>query len=419
MFRLEPVFATTPEDLAPIPFLPDDLPADLQISVITRVENGLDTFKNIEIVLGGAGGDNLLGNAEANEFHGNAGNDILNGGAGADSLFGQGGQDILSGAADDDLLDGGGGGDGLFGGGGDDILIGGAGGDALNGGGGIDAVSYETAAAGVRANLQNQNGNTGDATGDSYTDVEDLTGSDHADQLIGDADDNTLSGRAGNDRLVGRDGNDVLFGGGGNDRLEGGLGADALNGGGGEDRAHYNLATAGVLVDLDNAATNTGEAAGDSFSSIENVLGSIFDDTLRGDAGDNKLLGNARNDMLSGRGGNDLLIGGGGVDELFGGSGMDRLDGGIRNDTLTGGGGADTFVFAVGSNTDRILDFANNVDTLELNSNLWAGTLTAAQVVSMFAVQSGANVRFDFTGGERLIVENFTLANITDDIEIV
>ena len=327
--------------------------------------------------------------------------------------------ETIGGTEGDDLIIGGNGTDSLSGRAGNDTLIGGAEGDTLDGGDDTDTVSYETASTGVRAVLQNPATNTGDAAGDSYVDVENLTGSDHADQLIGDTNDNTIAGRAGRDRLVGRDGNDSLFGGGDNDRLEGGLGADVLNGGSGQDRVQYGLAAAAVLVDLDNAAVNTGEAAGDSFASIENILGSKFDDTLRGDAGDNKLLGNARNDSLSGRGGNDLLIGGGGVDELFGGAGTDRLDGGIRNDIMTGGADADTFVFAANSNTDRILDFADNVDRLELNDNLWTNTLTAADVVNMFAVQAGANVRFDFAGGERLIVENFTLADITDDIDIV
>ena len=343
----------------------------------------------------------------------------LTGSGSADQLFGDTDDNTIKGLTGMDRLVGRNGDDKLFGGGGADVLIGGAGADALIGGGNTDAVSYETAMSGVRAVLQNPAINTGDAAGDTYANVEDLTGSDHADQLIGDGNVNTIKGLAGNDRLVGRDGDDSLFGGGDNDRLEGGLGADILNGGGGQDRAQYELATAGVTVDLDNAAANAGEAAGDSFASIENVLGSKFDDVLRGDAGDNKLLGNALDDKLSGRAGNDLLIGGGGVDELFGGTGDDRLDGGIRNDTMTGGAGSDRFVFAANSNTDRILDFADDLDVLELNDNLWAGTLTAAQVVSMFAVQAGADVRFDFAGGERLIVENMLLADITDDIDIV
>ena len=334
-------------------------------------------------------------------------------------IVGDGDDETVAGTSQRDIITGGAGIDDLSGHDGDDVLIGGADGDVLDGGDGTDTVSYETAAAGIRAVLQNPTTNTGDAAGDSYVAVENLTGSDHADQLIGDANVNTIAGRDGKDRLVGRDGNDSLFGGGDNDRLEGGLGADVLNGGDGQDRAQYDLAVAGVRVDFNNTAVNTGEAIGDSFSSVENILGSKFDDTLRGDAGDNKLLGNARNDSLSGRGGNDLLIGGGGVDQLFGGAGTDRLDGGIRNDTMTGGGDADTFVFAANSNTDRILDFADNVDRLELNDNLWTNTLTAADVVANFAVQAGANVRFDFAGGERLIVENMTTGAIVDDIDIV
>jgi len=62
------------------------------------------------------------------------------------------------------------------------------------GGAGLDAASYETALAGVRADLQIIQTNTGDAAGDSYVSVENLIGSDLSDLLAGDAMDNHLSG---------------------------------------------------------------------------------------------------------------------------------------------------------------------------------------------------------------------------------
>ena len=134
----------------------------------------------------------------------------------------------------------------------------------------------------------------------------------------------TLTGNAFNNVLVGGAGDDTLEGGDGNDTLHGGTGADALNGGTGIDRVAYLDAPAGLTVDLAVAANNTGIAAGDSFDSIENLSGSNFDDTLRGDGAANRIWGAAGDDTLEGGDGNDTLNGGAGADALNGGTGIDR-----------------------------------------------------------------------------------------------
>jgi Ca2+-binding RTX toxin-like protein len=68
--------------------------------------------------------------------------------------------------------------------------------------------------------------------------------------------------------------------------------------------------------------------------SIENVYGSIYGDTLTGNAGANTLEGLAGNDTLSGEAGNDTLLGGDGQDLMEGGLGNDTIDGGTITDTL-------------------------------------------------------------------------------------
>ncbi len=105
---------------------------------------GNQTFKNIEIIIAGDGGDlidlsstvHLLTNGviisggEGDDIlWGNVGSDTINGAEGDDILDGGPGHDNLFGEADNDYLSGGDGNDNLDGGAGNDILVGGAGSD--------------------------------------------------------------------------------------------------------------------------------------------------------------------------------------------------------------------------------------------------------------------------------------------------
>jgi serralysin len=157
---------------------------------------------------------------------GTSANNILTGGALADIISGLGGADTLNGNGGADILDGGTGNDKLYGGDGDDVLIGGSGSDTLDGGAGTDTASYATAAAGVVVNMTSIYQNRGEAYIDSYTSIENLTGSNFADTLTGNSAANKLTGGAGADKLYGGTGNDTLIGGAGNDYLSGDAGTD-------------------------------------------------------------------------------------------------------------------------------------------------------------------------------------------------
>ena len=177
-----------------------------------------------------------------------------------------------------------------------------------------------------------------------------LTGTAVADKLVGARGEDTIRGRAGDDYLSGGGGNDELDGEAGDDTLEGGPGRDTLDGGANGsagDTISYAGSAEAVRVNLGKATATGGDAEGDVFENVENIIGSAGDDWLRGDANDNRLTGLAGDDtLIGGGGGNDTLNGGAGDDTLNGGEGDDTLIGGAGADLLTGGPGGDTLSYA-------------------------------------------------------------------------
>ena len=268
---------------------------------------------------------------------------------------------------------------------------------------------------------------TGQAVGDVFINIQNLSGGVGTERFYGDAGDNILSGHGGNDALFGRNGDDTLLGGAGNDFLiggsgndtqdggdgddqvhgnngddilsggagndfmTGGAGADTFDGGDGIDRVQYTDSAIGLTVNLENAALNTGIAAGDTYVNVENIYGSIHADNLSGDAGNNRIDGRQGDDDIFGDAGNDVMIGG---------LGDDRIDGGLGNDILVGQVGADTYVFGAGHGADRVITFAQGEDLIEFTSGVTGfGDLTITQ--------DGAHVLI--TTSEGSIVVNSTL----------
>ncbi|MGL4320358.1 MAG: calcium-binding protein [Paracoccaceae bacterium] len=78
------------------------------------------------------------------------------------------------------------------------------------------------------------------------------------------------------------------------------------------------------------------------------------------------IVGGAGADALNAGGGNDTINGGLGADILHGSTGADRLIGGGGNDQLLGGVGSDVFIFAGNYGDDRVSDFQNGFDRLDL-----------------------------------------------------
>ena len=114
--------------------------------------------------------------------------------------------------------------------GGDDVLEGLEGDDFLDGGDGVDTASWESSACCVRANLSASLA-TGALGTDQLEEIENVTGSQGADVIRGDAASNTLFGGGSTDLLFGGDGDDWLLGGEGDDWLAGEGGTNVLDGG--------------------------------------------------------------------------------------------------------------------------------------------------------------------------------------------
>lgn len=93
---------------------------------------------------------------------------------------------------------------------------------------------------------------------------------------------------------------------GNSNKFDGETGSDTV--------AYAGVGTAGVTVNLSDSSMNTGEAAGDTYRSIEHVMGSAFDDIL---------IGTKKSNLLYGGDGNDTLVGAGGADRLNGREGLD------------------------------------------------------------------------------------------------
>ena len=256
-----------------------------------------------------------------------------------------------------------------------------------------------------------------------------LWGGGDNDTLQGGADADQLDGGEGDDRLEGGDGDDVLSGGDGDDLLRGGAGADQLHGDDGSDTATYRTATSGLIADLGTAANNTGDAAGDSYDGVENLIGSDHADTLRGNDGDNVLTGGLGADTLEGGQGNDtasyegaaggvtadLLVSANrageavgdsfnSIENLRGSSHADVLGGNADNNILDGAGGADTMAGRLGD--DRYL--VDDVDDIVTEAGNEGTDLVTASVDYTLS----ANVENLTLGGAALAATGNDLANV-------
>lgn len=346
-----------------------------------------DVLVNLEDIQGTVFDDRLVGNGLDNVFDAGSGNDRLDGGGGRDTILAGDGDDTVYARGDDDLLDG---------------------------GGGRDTLSYERAngAVDVDLGLTQKGGDFSHAPDrivmripatDAFRGIStfaDLTGSRFADTLTGDITDNRILGGAGADTIKGM---------GGFDRLVGGAGADAIDGGAGIDWVEYDDSLfQSVQVNLTGLVANTGGTAqGDTFqfdfttfaSTVENVLGSRYGDTLTGSAVDNII-----NPNISGNAVSETVDGGDGVDTLQGDYSSAQADIGRG---VTGGffgtshNGALTHYDATGVG---VLDTVNygDIERIDLVGTRYADTLYGGRDDDRIATGAGDDIIFAGEGADRV-----------------
>ena len=319
------------------------------VSVASLAPAGIESVT----IVGGLGNDTLIADAAiaSISLEGGAGDDILRGGAA---------QGYMMGGAGNDTLQLGAGYGALYGGTGADLFV--IGGPSLSQFGsvaqlndfetGIDRIDLSGIAPTNVRIISRGSGN--DIYADTVTghfevfvraavSLSDLVltsnainGTSEADRLIGTAAANIIDGMVGDD---------VIDGGLGDDILTGGTGNDMLTGGGGIDSVGYANAGAAVTVNLlSQSAQNTGGAGIDTIRTVENVIGSAYNDVLTGNQFGNSLDGGAGDDMLAGGLGNDVMIGGAGSDTANYGAATLAVKVNLTIATVqsTGGAGADT-----------------------------------------------------------------------------
>ncbi|MEO1538357.1 MAG: Calx-beta domain-containing protein [Pseudomonadota bacterium] len=407
---------------------------DLAAGTATDGWGDTDTLISIEQVRGSEFDDTLLGSDDRDNVEGEGGNDLiqtfggddfLEGDDGADTLDGGEGFDILGffddpsgvnmdlavgvatdgwgntdilidvegadgsdfndtlrGDDGDNFLDGREGDDLLEGRGGDfDNFRGSQGNDTIDGGAGDDRVEYHRDAdrggpAGVNVDLTAGIATDGFGDTDTLIDIEHVRGTAQDDTIVGNDERNQFELGQGSDFVDGR-----------GDPVDSGRDQVRYH------REHEDGGFQGINVDLANETATDTFGDKDTLVDIEEVIGSVFDDTIVGDAEDNYIEGNEGDDNLSGGAGRDSFRGSEGNDTIDGGESFAEFNGGDRvsyNEEAERGG---TQGVNVDLSTGVAIDGFGNTDTLisieEIRGTRFDDTIVGTALDEGFEGESG------------------------------
>ncbi|MFJ4195794.1 calcium-binding protein, partial [Pseudomonas sp. NPDC089534] len=209
----------------------------------------------------------------------------------------------------------------------------------------------------------------------------------------------------------GNAGDNIITGGSGNDTLYGGAGADQFIGGTGYDTVGYLDSKVAVTLNL-KTGVHSGIAAGDTYTGIEAVRGSNYNDIFYGAASAMGLDGAGGQDLVSYELSDsavtiDLTTGANAGDaagdtyvniELFQGSGFnDTLSGSRLADTFIGGAGADTIDGREGQDSVWYITSATGV-TVNLQTNVNQGGDAEGDVLRNIERVVGSHFNDSLTG---------------------
>lgn len=246
-------------------------------------------------------------------------------------------------------------------------------------------MSYLDSHEGVTLNFNTDSYSGGTAAGDSFdfssapSDAPyAISGSDYDDHITG-----TDSGMA----YLGEGGNDTMIAGSGDDSFRITSGTNTIIDSGGHDTLDYYYSDAGGLdINLANGTTvaidnDSPYAINDTYSEIEDVRGTTFDDIITGNDSDN---------IIDAFGGDDLINGGGGSDYINADAGDDIIHGGTDTvvDVLNAESGDDTlYVTSIDDLNVDVYSGGTGEDTLffdnDLNINFDLGNLTLESADSL------------------------------------
>ena len=307
-----------------------NLDVDLSQGTILDRQEGLQTFRNFERVITGAGDDLLRGDDHNNHLESGEGDDTLFGGDGDDFLGSGSGNDSINGEAGDDAIS-------IYDFESTKIIDGGDGVDTL--------ILFPPDFRDLDVDLERGSVLDGQPGEQQFENIENIVTVDGNDTIRGNDANNRLDSGFGDDILIGAGGDDELLGGAGDDALYGGAGRDSYDGGDGVDTVDFSGESADIKVDLTKGSVVIGSGQPteivEDLKNVENVIATQFADRLVGNAADNRLEGGADNDSLFGLAGDDVLLGGEGGDGLRGNEGNDILHGEDGNDVLRGNEGDD------------------------------------------------------------------------------
>lgn len=457
----------------------------VKISLDSATSRAKDGFTHISSLKGTAYADTLIGDSQDNTLYGGGGDDVLTGGAGNDTLYGESGNDTMIGGAGDDTYYVGSSGDIIieladegvdtvssslssttlwdnvenlvitsssaangYGNASDNVIYSGAGNNIMDGGLGNDTASYTASIVGVTVSLATTNPQvTGHGT-DTLLNFENLTGSNYADRLTGNAQDNVLDGGVGADWMSGGAGNDIYYvdnagdvvveavdegidtvysslgahilganvengrilstgvanmtGNGLSNVIYAGSGNNVMDGGAGIDTVSYLYATGAVTASLaTTAAQATGGSGSDTLRNVENLTGSDYSDTLAGNADANVIDGGKGADQMSGGAGDDRYIVDDAGDKVIeaANAGIDQVDSYLAAYTL-GANVEDGRIMSTGSANMTGNALANLIYAGDGNNVITGGAGAGNDTVSYLYAKSAVTVSLATTAAQ-------------------